>query len=195
MPRPQLKLVEQHSSSDEDLQLLAEKNRDQAFEGLVRKYRDRIYFHALYICKDSEEAFDVAQEVFVKAYHEARLFDREFRARAWLFRVCTNRCYNIVRDKHRRGGILDRLGKQTQVLQKHHKAIDDVLARELSEGMAAALDQLSLDHRTILTLRYFNDLSYQEIADTLQIKLGTVMSRLSRAKVRMAEILGEGDAE
>jgi RNA polymerase sigma-70 factor (ECF subfamily) len=162
---------------------------------VVRKYRDRIYYHALYITKDSQEAFDVAQDVFVRGYHEHRLFEHGFRIKAWLFRVCTNRCYNIVRDKHRRGGILDRLGKQTEVLQRHHKAIDDVLARELSEGMARALDQLSLDHRTILTLRYFNDLSYQEIADTLQIKLGTVMSRLSRAKVRLHEILQEEEEE
>lgn len=196
MGRAALKLVPTKAAktiSEEEIKAIAGQNRDRAFDLVVRKYRERIYYHALYITKDSQEAFDVAQDVFVRAYHEHRLFDEGFRIKAWLFRVCTNRCYNIVRDKSRRGGILERLGKQTEVLQKQHKAIDDVLARELSEEMAKALDQLSLDHKTILTLRYFNDLSYQEIADTLQIKLGTVMSRLSRAKVRLHEILEKQD--
>jgi RNA polymerase sigma-70 factor (ECF subfamily) len=179
------------SPSDDEISLVAQSSRDQAFDLLVRKYRNRIYYHALYITKDSEEAFDVAQDVFVRGYHEPRLFDEGFRSKAWLFRVCTNRCYNIVRDRNRRGGILDRLGKSNLVLQEQHKAIDDVMARELTEGMAAAMDKLSPEHRTILLLRYFDDLSYREIADVLDIKLGTVMSRLSRAKVRLTAVIGE----
>ena len=77
-----------------------------------------------------------------------------------------------------------------------HRAIDSVIARELSEEMMTAMEQLTVEHRTILILRYYDDLSYQEIADTLQVKLGTVMSRLSRAKVKLAEFLNrEDDAE
>lgn len=193
MGRATLKLVQDNPKqiSDDDIKVVARSDRQRAFDLLVRKYRNRIYYHALYICKDSEEAFDVAQDVFVRGYHESRLFDDGFRTKAWLFRVCTNRCYNIVRDKHRRGGILERLGKQTQVLRKEHQAIDGVLAKELSRGMAAAMDKLSPEHKTILLLRYYNDLSYQEIADALEIKLGTVMSRLSRAKVRLHKVLTE----
>ena len=186
VPRTQ----EKHPS-DDDIKVVARTNADRAFDLLVRKSRDRIYYHALYITKDSEEAFDVAQDVFVRGYHESRLFDDGFLTKAWLFRVCTNRCYNIVRDRNRRGGILDRLGKSTVVLQEQHRAIDDVMARELTEGMARAMEKLSPEHRTILLLRYFDDLSYKEIADVLDIKLGTVMSRLSRAKVRLTAVIGE----
>lgn len=192
MGRPALKLVDETPArklADEEIKAIAPRNRERAFDLLVRKYRDRIYAHALYITKNSEEAFDVAQDVFVRAYHEPRLFDDEFHTRAWLFRVCTNRCYNIVRDRHRRGGILDRLGKQSETLRVHHKAIDDVLAREQSEGISAAMEALTDDHREILMLRYYQDLSYQEIADALGVKLGTVMSRLSRAKGRLQEVL------
>ena len=197
MAQATLKLVRgpaEGAITDEEIKSTASRDRNRAFDLLVRKYRDRIYYHALYITKDSQEAFDVAQDVFVRGYHEPRLFDEEFQTKAWLFRVCTNRCYNIVRDKHRRGGILDRLGKQDEVLREQHRAIDSVLQRELSEEMRAALSALSDEHRAILILRYYDDLSYQEIADTLQIKLGTVMSRLSRAKVRLAERFGpEGE--
>ncbi len=197
MARAQLKLVPDSSPaavSDDEISELGRRDRDRGFDALVRKYRERIYYHALYITKDSEGAFDVAQDVFVRAYHEERIFDSGFRSRAWLFRVCTNRCYNIVRDRHRRGGILDRLGKSSAVLQEQHKAIDDVMAREMSEGVAAAMSNLSPEHRTILLLRYFDDLSYKEIAEVLQVKLGTVMSRLSRAKMRLHAVLAE-DAE
>ncbi len=198
MARATLKLVpkaEAAGVSDEEIHDIATRDRERAFDLLVRKYRDRIYYHALYITRDSEEAFDVAQDVFVRGYHEPRLFDPGFRTKAWLFRVCTNRCYNIVRDRHRRGGILDRLGKASAGLQVQHTAIDAVLDREMSEGVAHAMDALSPEHRTILTLRYFDDLSYQEIADVLQVKLGTVMSRLSRPKVRLHGVLSEGEGE
>ena len=198
MAQASLKLVPQPSPAsvtEDEIKAIAARDRDRAFDLLVRKYRDRIYYHALYITKDSAEAFDVAQDAFVRAYHESRMFDEGFKMKAWLFRVCTNRCYNIVRDRHRRGGILDRLGKQTDALQEQHRAIDSVLAKELSKEMSAALNKLSADHRTILILRYYDDLSYQEIADTLQVKLGTVMSRLSRAKARLAEQLRPEESE
>ncbi|MEE2829741.1 MAG: RNA polymerase sigma factor [Myxococcota bacterium] len=176
---------------DEFIVEVARTDRDRAFDLLVRKYRDRIYYHALYICKDSEEAFDVAQDVFVRAYHESRLFQEDFRAKAWLFRVCTNRCYNIVRDKNRRRGILERIGKQSPQLSESHQAITTVLEKEMSDGITRAMDELSPDHKNILLLRYFHDLSYQEIADALEVKLGTVMSRLSRAKRGLKQVLPE----
>jgi len=188
--RPESQLPE-----DDAITEIARTDRERAFDLLVRKYRDRIYYHALYICKDSEEAFDVAQDVFVRGYHEPRLFDEGFRTKAWLFRVCTNRCYNIVRDRNRRRGILERLGKSSEGLRESHLAINTVLEKELSAGMGQALEQLSSDHQNILMLRYYHDLSYEEISETLQVKLGTVMSRLSRAKVRLQQVLtNEADA-
>jgi len=188
-PLSLIRRPESQLPDDEAISALARDDREKAFDLLVRKYRDRIYYHALYICKDSEEAFDVAQDVFVRGYHEPRLFEEGFRTKAWLFRVCTNRCYNIVRDKNRRRGILERLGKASEGLRESHQAINTVLEKEVSAGMGKALRQLSSDHQNILMLRYYHDLSYDEIAETLQIKLGTVMSRLSRAKVRLQQVL------
>jgi RNA polymerase sigma-70 factor (ECF subfamily) len=176
---------------DDEIKRISRNDRERAFEFLVRKYRDRIYYHALYITHDSQEAFDVAQDVFVRAYHEPRLYDEAFQLRAWLFRVCTNRCYNLVRDKNRRSGILERIGEQEDLLRDDHKVVDSLLQRELSSGVSRAMERLSPEHRTILMLRYHQDLSYQEIADVLDIKMGTVMSRLSRAKVRLHELLSE----
>ncbi len=181
----------QEPRRDEDIKSISREDRSRAFEMLVSRYQKRLYYHSLYITKNSETAMDVAQEVFVKAFHEPRLFDEGFHTKAWLFRVCTNRCYNLIRDRQRRGGILDRIGKESDVLRGSHQAIDDLLAQEQSSSLNRVIDRLSPEHRTILLLRYFGDLSYQEIADVLQVKIGTVMSRLSRAKVRLHDLLGE----
>jgi len=170
---------------DEDLKAIALVNRRRAYGMLVERYRDKLFYHALYILKDSEEALDVTQEVFIRSFNEPKAFDPDFKIKAWLFRVCTNLCYNIVRDKKRRTGILENLGRQ-QAGKSPPNAADHASHREMSARMQQALDELTLAHKTILLLKYWDDLSYLEISEVLEIKLGTVMSRLSRAKEKLA---------
>ncbi|MDP7111881.1 MAG: RNA polymerase sigma factor [Myxococcota bacterium] len=173
---------------DEDLKAIALVNRKRAYDLLIQRYREKIFYHALYILKDPQEAKDVAQEVFIRSFKETKAFDPDFKVKAWLFRVCTNLCYNIVRDKKRRTGILDNLGRQ-DIHPAPLNAVDHTEKREMSARMAAAMDQLSLAHRTILLLKYWDDLSYLEISEVLDVKLGTVMSRLSRAKEKLSFVL------
>ena len=176
------------AEKDEDLKAIALVNRKRAYDMLIQRYREKIFYHALYILKDPQEAMDVAQEVFIRSFNESKAFDPDFKTKAWLFRVCTNLCYNIVRDKKRRTGILENLGRQN-IHPPPKNAADHTAHREMSFRMAAAMDQLSLAHRTILLLKYWDDLSYLEISEVLDIKLGTVMSRLSRAKEKLSLIL------
>lgn len=173
---------------DEDIKRLARTNKRAAVDAVVRRYRDRILHHALYVLKDYQEAVDVTQEVFIKAMREPRLFDGEFRVKAWLFRVTSNLCFNIVRDRRRRFNILDAMPK---VEAYQADQMDRVVGDERQVVILGAMDQLTGEHKEILSLRYYSDLSYNEIADVLGIKLGTVMSRLSRAKGRLVEVLDE----
>src|SRR5690606_25115533 len=114
---------------------------------------------------------------------EARFFAEDFKMKAWLFRVTSNLCFNIVRDRRRRGTLLDTMVKPlARQRTAAAKQFDLVFNGEKQERILQAMDDLSDDHREILMLRYYDDLSYAEIADTLEVKLGTVMSRLSRAK-------------
>jgi RNA polymerase sigma-70 factor (ECF subfamily) len=156
---------------------------------VVRKYRDRLYYHAIGIVKDHEEAYDVVQEVFIRAIREPRFFDVDFREKAWLFRVTSNLCFNLVRDKRRRGAILDANPMSEAV---HGDQLDQVFNGQRRGELLAAIHQMTEDHQEILLLRYYSDLSYAEIADALDIKLGTVMSRLSRARARLLELVGDG---
>lgn len=175
---------------DDEIKRLAHTDRRTAADWLVRKYREPLFQHAAWILKDWVEAVDVTQEVFIKAMREPRFFDAEFKMKAWLYRVTSNLCFNLRRDRRRRTEILETVPRQDAAEQA-----DVVLQGERQERILAAMDRLSDDHREILMLRYYSDLSYAEIGDTLGIKLGTVMSRLSRAKGALVEYLDAAGVE
>jgi RNA polymerase sigma-70 factor (ECF subfamily) len=176
--------------TETDIKKLAASNTKAAMEAVIRKYREPLYFHARYIVKDHQEAYDVVQEVFIKAMRETRIFDEEFKIKAWLFRVTSNLCFNQVRNRKRRGAILDTMMKPEAFGAKQ---LESVFAGQQREEVMASLEELSDDHKEILLLRYYDDLSYAEIADVLQVKLGTVMSRLSRARMRLMTVMEESE--
>jgi RNA polymerase sigma-70 factor (ECF subfamily) len=173
---------------DEDIKAVASTDRQQSVDLLVRKYGERLYVHAYCILKDAQEARDVVHEVFIKAMREPRFFDADFKMQAWLYRVTRNLCFNLVRDRRRRDGILAAVPRSEEF---HADPIEVVFGSERQDEIIQAIGQLTEDHRTILLLRYYEDMSYAEIAGALSIKLGTVMSRLSRARDRLLSVLGE----
>lgn len=191
MTAPDLRIVSPARASDwteAHIKALAETDVRMAMDMVTRKYRDRLFYHAVGITKDWEEAYDVVQEVFIRAMRETRLFQQEFRIKAWLFRVTSNLCFNLVRDRKRRGAILETF---PQPDRSKADQVDRVFKGERREEVLEAIDQMTRDHKEILLLRYYNDLSYAEIAAVLDVKLGTVMSRLSRARGRLMKVMGE----
>ena len=177
--------------NDDEIKKLADENRRLAMEMVVQKYRDRLFYHAVYIVKDWEEAYDAVQEVFIRAIREKRFFNEDFRIKAWLYRVTSNLCFNLVRNRKRRGAILESVPREESSAPDQ---IEQVFASERQSEVLQAIDQMTDDHKQILLLRYYNDLSYAEISGVLDIKLGTVMSRLSRARCRLLEVM-EGNTE
>ncbi len=155
---------------------------------MVRKYRDPIFQHAMWIVKDWEEAVDIAQDVFIRAMREPRFFDEDFKMKAWLYRVTSNLCFNLVRDRRRRSTLLDTIPKHNG---DEARQTEVVFQNQQQQQILSAMDHLTNDHREVLMLRYYSDLTYAEISDTLGVKLGTVMSRLSRARVQLMEVLDD----
>jgi RNA polymerase sigma-70 factor (ECF subfamily) len=172
--------------TDDEIRQVAHGDTRAAADLVIRKYRSPLYHHAAGILKDREEAIDVTQEVFIRAMREKRFFDADFKIKAWLYRVTTNLCFNLVRNRKRRAAILETV-PQPKTTDAHQ--IERVYNGERKTHILRAMDQLTESHRKILMLRYYGDMSYAEVADTLDIKLGTVMSRLSRAKHRLMEVL------
>lgn len=180
------------SPHPDDIKALVQTDRRAAMELAVHLYRRKLYHHALYIVKDGQEAFDIVQEVFIKAIRERRFFDADFKMKAWLFRVTSNLCFNVVRNRKRRGAILDTLDRPTSTAADQ---VDLLFEEEQQGTIMSAMDTLTEDHREILMLRYYSDLSYAEISDSLDIRLGTVMSRLSRAKGKLLEALDDSGVQ
>ncbi len=176
--------------SDDEIKKLSEDNRRLAMEMVVQKYRDRLFYHAVYIVKDWEEAYDAVQEVFIRAIREKRFFNEDFRIKAWLYRVTSNLCFNLVRNRKRRGAILESVPRDESSAPDQ---IERVFASERQSEVLEAIEQMTDDHKEILLLRYYNDLYYAEISSVLDIKLGTVMSRLSRARCRLLEVMETND--
>lgn len=172
--------------SDEQIKLTATKNPRIAINMLIEKYRQPLFRHALYILRDEDEAYDIVQETFIRAIRETRLFDPDFRVKAWLFRVAKNLCLNQLRNTSRRAAILQANPMPDRQEAEQWKHLFD---GEQSIRMMKTLDKLNDAHKEILVLRYYDQLSYTEIAQVLDIKLGTVMSRLSRARQKLLEVL------
>lgn len=174
-------------------QVLAGDNN--AFGVLVETYQDRVYNLALRMCGNADDAFDLSQEAFVRAWRGLAGFQQEAAFSTWLFRLTANVCLDWLRAKKRRPIVslttADDDGEEVQMeLADPGKSPEEILeAAEDRAALAKAMNELPVEYRQILTMRAINDMSYTEIAETLQIREGTVKSRLSRARLALRNIL------
>ena len=176
-------------------QVLAGDNN--AFGLLVERYQDRVYNLALRMCGNPDDAFDLAQEAFFRAWRGLSGFQGDSAFSTWLFRLSSNVCLDWLRAKKRRPTVsltaVDDDGEETQLdLPDPGKSPEELLeAAEDQATLAKAMNQLPVEYRQILTMRAINDMSYTEIAEALQIREGTVKSRISRARLALRNILLE----
>ena len=164
---------------------------NEAFGILVERYQTKVYNLALRMCGNEDDAFDLAQDAFVRAWKGLSGFQFESAFSTWLFRLTSNLCLDYLRAKKRRAAVsLTMSGEEDEQAQLDvpdpaMTPEEAVLAAEDRTLLAQAINSLSADYRQIITLRAINDLSYAEIAKILQIQEGTVKSRLSRARTEL----------
>lgn len=158
-----------------------------AFEEIVKRYERRVYGIALRIVRRHEVADDVAQEAFMRAHQALSTFDLGRPFGPWICRIAANLAINHVRSPEARETPLPEGHAETAAPGRG--ALDLVLEREAREVLERALLALPAEQRAVFALRTFEELSYREIADALGISIGTVMSRLSRARERLRESL------
>ena len=167
----------------------------QAFRHLVERYEDRIYALACSIIGDREAAQDAAQEAFIRAYKALDKFEGKSTFYTWLYRITTNVCLNFAQREQRRPDSISLEGLQ----EVRNMSLDrffgtdetenDIERLDLRAQIQKVLDHLSPDHRTIVVLKDIEDLSQEEIADVLDVSIGTVKSRLSRARAHLRDLL------
>ena len=152
---------------------------------LVSRHYELVYAVAFGVLGNREEALDVTQEVFMKSFLEIQKFKGESKFKTWLYRVSVNAAIDASRRKRPTEPIEEKVDLQTHEPNPREQAG----RREIQGLVQKVLDLLSPEHRAVLVLREWHELSYDEIAETLQIEVGTVMSRLFYARKRLAEVL------
>ncbi len=173
----------------QELQHIAQAKQGDAdaFAHLVRAYETSVYRLALRMCGNSHDAEEAAQEAFVSAWKGLPSFRGESKFSSWLYQLTTNACLDLLRREKRHRGAVP-LDEQTELVGDGtpQQAAEDA---ELRDILQQALQALSDDHRQIFLLRQMRQLSYDEIGKLLGLEVGTVKSRLSRAKKQLRQIL------
>lgn len=177
----------------EELRRAAAGGDECAFGELVRLYENKVYTLALRICGDPEDARDAAQEAFLSAWRGLPSFRGDAELSTWIYRLTSNAAIDqLRRTKRQRGEVsLDDGELGLTVRDSAPGPQEAAEGAELRSAVAAGLTRLSPDHRQVLSLREVQGLSYEEIAQVLEVDLGTVKSRISRARRALRKILLE----
>ena len=174
----------------------AQQGNLDAFNRLILAYQDRVYNQAFRVLGEYQSADDATQEAFISAYKNIRSF-RGGSFRAWLLRIVTNACYDELRRKKRRPTTpLEPVDDEGDEIESPHWIADpgelpeDNVARsELANAIQDCLDQLSEDFRVVVVLVDVQGLDYLEASEVIGKPLGTIKSRLARARNRMKDCL------
>lgn len=173
---------------EKELILKAKAGNRYAFDGLIKLYLPQLHKAAYFFLYDKEEAADLCQDTFLRAYKNLEKFDEKRSFYPWLYTILKNLCINHIK----RAGKL----KSTELIEEAMQSTyagpeEEFLKKDASEKIVAAIAKLPDMHREILVLKVYNNLSYEDISRTLEIPKGTVMSRLYNARIKLKDILQE----
>lgn len=185
---------------EEQLIRYAQQGDNDAFEQLLLLHQKKVYNLCLRMSANPDDALDLSQEAFIKAWRSIGQYQFEASFSTWLFRLTSNVCIDHLRRKKRR---------QETSLTESFEGSDEAeefslpdtaplpeeqaIANETKLALAQAMERLGPEHREILQLRVVEDLPYEQIAEILDIRVGTVKSRLARARLSLRKILKAGN--
>lgn len=162
-----------------------------AFGWLVRRYQDRLYTSLIHVSGSRDEAEDVVQDAFTQAYLKLRSFERQSAFYTWLYRIAFNAAISRRRKRRAEGSVEQvRAVVGDEPADRRERPEEHLLRQERADLLTKALQGLSEEHRAILILREMDGCDYEEIAQILDLPVGTVRSRLHRARAHLRIELG-----
>ena len=184
----------------EEMELVqrARKGDLAAYDDLVRRYQERIYATIYHMTSNHEDAYDLAQEAFIKAFQALRSFKGGSSFYTWVYRIAVNKTINFLKQRKNRTQMsLDDLDFNAEhdpdlvALISDKTPRRDVALAELQEKLNAAMQKLSEPHRLVVTLHDVQGLSHEEIAEIMDCNVGTVRSRLFYARQQLQAYLSD----
>lgn len=185
---------------DTQLVEMSQNGDQQAFSQLVCRHQKKIFTLCLRLLDDFEEARDLTQETFIKAFRYIKKFRQEAQFSTWLYYIALNTCRNKLRSWKGKPELISVDGTIEMEDNQIPREIEDkscpnplrvVEGLELQRRVQTALNYLSTEHKEVIVMRDIQGLSYEEIAGTLQCHLGTVKSRIARARLQLKDKLKE----
>ena len=184
---------------DELLIRRAQRGDADAFEQLLLEHQKNVYNLCYRMAGNPDDAMDLSQETFLRAWRFLDQYQFASAFSTWLYRLCSNICIDFLRRRRRQQTVPltfeDADGEeQTYAVPDAQPLPEEQVDLKLTrDTLAAAMAQLLPEHRAVLQLRVVNEMSYEQIADVLDIQIGTVKSRLSRARNQLKKILERGN--
>ena len=176
---------------DATLTSFAQTGRMEAFEELVRRYRNDVFGLAHHFVHNREDAWDLSQEVFIKAHRALRSFRGDASFKTWLMRITANQCKDFLKKRRVKTVPLEPVSESLATSSRLPDPGQAAVARETADAILDVLGTLPFKHRSVFILREFEDMSYEEMSRVLGCSLGTVMSRLHHARKKLREGLAQ----
>jgi len=172
------------------------KDGDQkAYAELMQRYKDSIYFMALKMVNNKDDAMDLTVETFGKAFENIEKYKPDFAFSTWLFRIATNNCIDFIRKKRISlisiNSMVDDDGddRPLQIKSDTLNPEETSIKKQQQEQLKIIVEKLPQRYKTLIVLRYFEEQSYEEIAQQLDLPLGTVKAQLFRARDLLSNII------
>ena len=183
-------------ATEKNLVDLAAGGDIEAFETLIQSHQKKVYNIALRMTKNPEDAQELAQDTFIRAFVAIKKFRGESSFSTWLYRIAMNVCTDFLRKKNKaivisiEQGAVGSDNDQPLQLPEDSPGPDEVSEKQqLKHLVRQAMDSLSAEHRQVLILRDLMDMSYKDIANTLSVSEGTIKSRINRAREGLKQVI------
>lgn len=180
IPKDRIVMKETSALSESKVIKKVQKGNREAYQVIVERYMQRAYYIALGFVRNSQDAMDISQESFIKAFRKIKRFDSERSFFPWFYKLLKNLCLDHIK---RRSRVQEIPLDEARVLKEERED------REMKEILWRGIEKLSFEQKEIIILRYFQQFSYQEIAEITAKPVGTVMSSLYYAKKRLKEAI------
>jgi RNA polymerase sigma-70 factor (ECF subfamily) len=188
-----------HNLPDADVVVLAQKGREPAFRELIRRYERPVFSLIYRMVRDSTAAEDLAQDAFIKVLNHLDKYRPEFKFSSWLFKIANNVAIDHLRRRTISTVSIDGSphavtaseieATRFDVADEGESALDEIASKELGSEIERAIAKLRPEYRNCIMLRHVEDRSYEEIAATLDLPLGTVKTYIHRARHELREAL------